>query len=207
MSHRAFRKTIQRAIIAQDYEEIAERNRKVQNASAALVWTGSWYEADVAIDPFGSETSEEALLAEIEGYLYTFRRIGHDLDVKPARYVPLDLKLEVCVLPHYQRAHVKAELLEIFSNRLLTGGRKGFFHPDNLTFGEAIYLSRIIAAGQKVQGVECVTIARFQRLFGSSKQEIENGLLPVRNNEIPQLDNDPNYPERGQLEIVVRGGR
>jgi hypothetical protein len=207
MAPRTFRKTIQRAIIAQDYEEIAERNRKVQNASAALVWTGSWYEADVAIDPFGSETSEEALLAEIEGYLHNFRRIGHDLDVKPARYVPLDLKLEVCALPHYQRAHVKAELLEIFSNRLLTGGRKGFFHPDNLTFGEAIYLSRIIAAGQKVQGVECVTIVRFQRLFESTQHEIENGLLPVRNNEIPQLDNDPNYPERGQLEIVVRGGR
>jgi len=207
MAPHTFRKTIQRAIIAQDYEEIAERNRKVQNASAALVWTGSWYEADVAIDPFGDETPEEELLTEIEGYLYNFRKIGHDLHVKPARYVPLDLKLEVCVLPHYQRAHVKAELLEIFSNRVLTGGRKGFFHPDNLTFGEGIYLSRIIAAGQKVQGVECVTTARFQRLYEATRNEIENGLLPVRNNEIPQLDNDPNYPERGQLEIVVRGGR
>jgi hypothetical protein len=207
MAPRWFRKTIQRAITAPDYEEIAERNRKVQNASAALVWTGSWYEADVAIDPFGGETADAALLKEIEGYLYNFRRIGHDLEVKPARYVPLDLELEVCALPHYQRAHLKAELLEIFSNRVLSGGRKGFFHADNLTFGEGIYLSQIVAAGQKIAGLECVTVKRFHRLFESANYEIENGFLPLRNDEIAQLDNDPNYPERGQLEILVRGGR
>jgi hypothetical protein len=207
MAPRSFRKTIQRAIIAQDYEEIAERNRKVQNASAVLVWTGSWYEADVAIDPFGSETPEDALLSEIEEYLDNFRRIGHDLDVKRAHYVPLYLKLMVCALPHYQRAHLKAELLDVFSNRVLTGGGKGFFHPDNLTFGEGIYLSRIVAAGQKVEGVECVTVTCFRRLFESPNHEIENGLLPLRNDEIAQLDNDPNYPERGKLEIVVGAGR
>jgi hypothetical protein len=207
MAPRWFRKTIQRAITAPDYEEIAERNRKVQNASAALVWTGSWYEADVAIDPYGRETTDDALIEEIEGYLYNFRRIGHDLHIKPARYVPLDLKLEVCALPHYQRAHIRTELLEIFSNRVLSRGRKGFFHADNLTFGEGIYLSQIVAAGQKVAGLECVTVRRFHRLFESANYEIENGLLPLRNDEIAQLDNDPNYPERGKLEILVRGGR
>ena len=101
-----FRKRIERAIIASDYEEIAERNAGVQNASAALTWTGSWYEADVAIDPFGREGAEARMLAEIEIYLERFRRMSHDLAVTQARYVPLDLKLDVCVLPHYQRSHV-----------------------------------------------------------------------------------------------------
>ncbi len=97
----AFRdpKEIQRAIIADDYALIAERNTKIQLAAAALVWTGSWYEADVAVDPHNTETADAALLCEIEHYLRQFRRIGHDLRVLPARYVPLDLKLEVCALP------------------------------------------------------------------------------------------------------------
>src|SRR4029077_16821964 len=62
-------KRIQRAIIDDDYETIAERNPKVQQASAALVWTGSWYEADTAIDPFRSEDADDALLKQIATYL------------------------------------------------------------------------------------------------------------------------------------------
>ena len=58
-------KEIERAIIADDYALIAERNPNVQSAAAALVWTGSWYEADVAVDPLNSETAEAALLGEI----------------------------------------------------------------------------------------------------------------------------------------------
>jgi len=133
--------------------------------------------------------------------------MGHDLRVMPAHYVPLDLKLEVCAMPHYQRAHVKAALLDRFSNRILPGGARGFFHPDNLTFGEGVFLSEIIATAQAVPGVESVEVTRFQRLFESANHEIENGVLPLRVNEVAQLDNDPNFPEHGKLEIQVGGGR
>jgi hypothetical protein len=200
-------KKIQRAIIADDYALIAERNTKVQQASAALVWTGSWYEADTAIDPLGREQADDALLAEIAAYLEKCRRIGHDLRVLAASYVPLDLKLEVCALPNYQRARVKTTLLDVFSNRSMPGGKLGFFHPDNLTFGEGIFVSKIVATAQAVPGVECVKVTRFQRLFESPNHEIENGVLPLRVNEVAQLNNDPTYPEHGKLEIQVGGGR
>ena len=55
--------------------------------------------------------------------------------------------------------------------------------------------------------MECVTGHRFHRLFESPNHEIENGVLPLGTDEIAQLDNDPNFPERGQLEIHVQGGR
>jgi hypothetical protein len=201
----SFRKEIERAVIADDYKRIAERNAELQRASASLVWTGSWYEADVSVDPLGREDADSSLLKGLERYLEKFRRMGHDLAVTRARYVPIRLKLEVCALPHYQPAHVKAALLDAFSNRTLTGGRRGFFHPDNLTFGQGIYLSRLIAVGQKVAGVECIRVKEFRRLFALPNREIENGVLPLGTNEIAQLDNDPNYPERGQLEIQMMG--
>jgi len=31
--------------------------------------------------------------------------------------------------------------------------------------------------------------------------------LPLRVNEVAQLDNDPNFPEHGKLEVQVGGGR
>lgn len=202
----AFRKWIERAIIAEDYARLAERDWKVQRASAELVWTGSWYEADVAIDPWRSKRAEESLLEEIAGYLHRYRRIGHDLHVERAVCVPVDLGLEVCALPGHHRGQVKAALLDLFSNRLLLGGRHGWFHPDHQTFGEDIHLSRIIAAAQAVPGVECVRVTRLQRLFEPPNREIENGLLPLASFEIAQLDNDPNHPEHGRLEIIIRGG-
>ncbi|HEY4249121.1 MAG TPA: putative baseplate assembly protein [Lacunisphaera sp.] len=206
---RAFRDPaqIQRAIIADDYALIAERNPAIQRAAAALVWTGSWYEADVAVDPLGSEDASGVLLKQITRQLRRFRRIGHDLHVKPAHYVPLDLQLKVCVQTNYQRGHVKAALLDVFGQRALPGGKRGFFHPDNLSFGEGIFLSKIIAAAQAVAGVTSVSVTRFHRLFESPNGELAAGVLLLRNDEIAQLDNDPNWPEHGKLEIQLSGGR
>jgi predicted phage baseplate assembly protein len=202
-----FRTRLERAITAEDYERIAERDERLQNAAAELTWTGSWHEADVAVDPIGGEEADTALLDGIRGDLERYRRMGHDLAVRQARYVPIDLELAVCALPHVKRAHVKAALLDAFSNRVLPGGARGFFHPDELTFGEGITLSAIVTAAQSVAGVECVRVTALHRLFEPPNRELENGVLPLRPWEIARLDNDPNVPERGRLEVRVEGGR
>jgi predicted phage baseplate assembly protein len=205
----AFRKDLQRAVIAQDYASLAERNRlgQVQRATASLRWAGSWYEMETAIDPRGTAEAEAQLFTEIEGSLYRYRRIGHDLMVKSAHYVPLDVALSVYVRPHYLRGHVKAALSDVFSNRVLPNGQRGLFHPDNLSFGEAIYLSRLVAAAQAVEGVESVRVLKLQRLFEGASGELEKGLLPLKPLEVARLDNDPSFPENGRLTLDVRGGR
>jgi predicted phage baseplate assembly protein len=200
---------LQRAVIAQDYATLAERGRpeKVQRAAANLNWAGSWYEMRTHVDPRGTEEIAPALLSEVEGSLHRYRRIGHDLATAGARYVPLDVALQVCVLPHYLRAHVRAAILEVFSTRALAGGRRGLFHPDNLTFGGSVFLSRLVAAAQSVEGVESVRVTRMQRLFEAPRGELESGVLEIGPLEVARLDNDPNFPEHGQLVLDVRGGR
>jgi hypothetical protein len=206
---RAFLKELQRAITADDYARLAERypKNKIQRAGASLRWTGSWYAAQVAIDPLGRETANRRQLDEIKGYLHRYRRMGHDLEVQQARSVPLEIELQVCVLPHYLRGHVEAALLGVLSNRALPDGRLGFFHPDNLTFGEGVYLSSLVAAAQAVPGVESVQVTTLQCLGEGDKGEVRNGLLPVGPLEIAQLDNDPSFPEHGTLKLRMGGGR
>lgn len=205
----AFRKDLQRAITADDYAAIVMRDfrHNVQRAAATLRWTGSWCEVLVAVDPLGGTEASHELLCEIERHLNRYRRIGHDLAAEPARYVPLDIGLTVCVLPDYLRGHVKAELLKVFGNRTLPDGRLGFFHPDNLSFGEGIYLSKLVAAAQAVEGVESVRVDKFERLFEGPDGEIEHGILPLAPLEIARLDNDPSFPENGVLTLDMRGGR
>ena len=77
------------AIARTDYELIAERDPRIQQASAALNWSGSWYEADVALDPIGREDAGRALQRSAGRTLDRYRRMGHDLAVVCADYVPL----------------------------------------------------------------------------------------------------------------------
>ncbi len=207
-----FRKELQRAITADDYAAIVQREFKgtVQRAAAKLRWTGSWYEVLVAVDPFGKDEANAKLLEAITKRLHRYRRIGHDLVVKSARRVPLDIEMLVCVLPNYLRGHIKAELLGLMSNRQLPNGALGFFHPDNLSFGDGVYLSRLVATAQAVEGVESVRVERLQRfnnLANLERQALEDGVLQLGPFEIAQLDNDPSMPENGKLVLDVRGGR
>ena len=204
-----FRRELQRAVTADDYAAIVMRDfgDRVQRAAATLRWTGSWYEVLVVIDPRGAAEAGQDLLDEIAGWLYRYRRMGHDVAVRLAEYVPLDIAMVVCVERSYLRGHVKAALVDLFSNRLLPDGSHGFFHADNLTFGEGVYLSQLVAAAQGVPGVESVTVTRLQRAFEDPNHEIENGILPLGPFEVARLDNDPSFPENGAFRLVMRGGR
>ena len=204
---RTFRKDLQRAITRDDYANFAKGHGKIQNAAADIQWTGSWYEADVAIDPLGKEELDDGLRQEMEGYLHSFRRMGQDVRVVQAVYVPLDLVLTVCVLPHYLKGHVEAALLDRFSNVRLPDGKLGFFHPDNLTFGEGIAVSKIIAIAQAVPGVESVSAICLKRLGDGDSLHISDGILKLGRMEIAQMDNDPNFPENGRLTLNMGGGR
>ncbi len=203
----AFRKKLERAITAEDYATLAMANEAVQRAAGSLRWCGSWREACVDIDPFGSEDLSGDLRSDIGRSLYRYRRLGHDLRVNRSRYVPLYIELSVRVAPNYLRGHVEAALRDVFSDRVLAGGRLGFFHPDKLSFGDGIHLSALVAAASVVEGVVSVDVTRLQRFFERPNGEIEKGILPLGPNEIAQLDNDPNFPERGKLSLKMKGGR
>ena len=154
-----------------------------------------------------SGCADPALLACIRERLEPYRRIGHDVRVIPARQVPLEIRLTVCVLPAYLCGHVQLALRRAFSAQRLPNGQLGFFHPDHLTFGQGVYVSQLIAHARAVLGVENVAVDRLQRYKEPSQAAIEEGVLPLAPFEVARLDNDPNFPENGVLEFEMLGGR
>ena len=202
----AFR-TQARAVTPADYSAAAQSYQDIQRAATTLRWTGSWRTVFVTADRQGGlpvdRLYEEALREHIEPY----RMAGHDVEIDAPRYIPLEIAMEVCATPDYFRGHVKAALLALFSSGLRPDGHRGVFHPDNFSFGQPVYLSRLYAAAHGVEGVQSVQITQFQRMGTPDPKPLDDGKLTFARLEIPQLDNDPNFRERGVFHLTVRGGK
>jgi predicted phage baseplate assembly protein len=197
----------ERAVTADDYARMTERDAHVQRAAATFRWTGSWYTVFVTADRVGGgvvdRPFEDEVLAELEPY----RMAGYDLEVDSPRFVPLQVALHLCVEPDYFRSDVKAAVLDVLSSGARTDGTLGFFHPDRFTFGSPVYLSAIVAAAQGVEGVESVTPVTFQRQRDPATSALDTGVLEMGRLEIARLDDDPSFPEHGVLVLTAGGGK
>ena len=196
----------ERAVTEADYEAAAQRHPEVQRAAATLRWTGSWPTMFVTVDRKGGQPVGAAFEEELRVFLERFRLAGCDLEIDAPRLVSLDIALTVCVEPGYFHSDVKKVLLETFSNQELPDGRQGFFHPDNFTFGQPVYLSQVVAAAMKVPGVAWVKPIRFQRWGQDAHGELEDGRISFGRVEIARLDNDPSTPENGKFDFQMLGG-
>lgn len=201
----AFRRQ-ERAVTPADYEAITERHPDVQKAKATRRWTGSWHTMFVTVDRRGGGDVDAEFEEELRAFLEPFRLAGHDLEIDRPRFVPLDVALRVCIHPGFVRTDVEATLIDEFSRFDLGPGRRGFFHPDALTFGEPVYLSALLERAMAVQGVSWIEPLRFQRWGVAPQGEILEGRIRFDRLEIARLDNDPNRPENGRIAFVMQGG-
>ncbi|MFF1732934.1 putative baseplate assembly protein [Streptomyces sp. NPDC058247] len=208
-----FRKLL-RAVTAEDYATLAGGHPGVQRAAAVLRWTGSWYEADVALDAEGTSDLPHRLSEDVRLALHRFRRIGHDVVTGPALQVPLDVALTVFVDPDHLADHVRQALLRALRPGPQPGGGLGFFDPDVLTFGTPVRASALVAAVAGIPGVRHCEVTRLRRLHrftdggtGPGPDVPPSGVLRLRPLEIARLDGDSTRPENGWLTLDLRGGR
>ena len=206
-----------RAVTAGDYAAAARKMPGVAGAAAMFRWTGSWYTVFLGIDPLdpqdlitdpGGRTRLDPLFArQVQDFVTCYTLAGYDLEIRAGRYVPLALDLKICVKPDHFRGDVAEAVRRRLSNQVNPDGGRGFFHPDYFTFGDPVYLSRIYAVVEAVDGVESVVATRFQRYGEIDNGELQTGVLPMGTWEIARLDNDPNFMENGVLEITAGGGK
>lgn len=186
----------------------------VERAAARLRWTGSWYLLEVAVARTGGQPLDADFSASLAAALEDRRIAGWEIAVVPLDFVGLDIALTAVLAPDAIRGQVERALLDRFSNRDLPGGRRGFFHPANLAFGQPVYLSQIVAAALAVPGVRALETDetpprpnRFHRFGEPSRGELAAGEIRLGRNEIARVDNDPAAPENGRIQFYLEGGR
>lgn len=204
-----------RAVTPDDYVAAAVEHDDVQRAHADRRWTGSWHTLFLAVDRLGGREVDAAFEESLRRHLASRRLAGHDLEIVPPLYVPLDIAFYVCVCGDHYPADVERDLLDVFSSGYTRAGRPGFFHPDNFSFGDNIMLSRLIAHGMAVEGVLWMgirdgagrVVGRFGRLDQPDVDYEADAEIPIAPDEVARMDNDPNFPDFGRLRLIMAGGR
>jgi hypothetical protein len=199
--------TQERAITMADYESIAEADSQIDNAVASLRWTGSWYTTFIAVQPEGDGNLTPALQQSLMASEERYRLAGQDLLLDSPQYVSLEIVLEVCVDPDYFQAYVEQSLLQVLGSGILPNGAKGLFYPDNFTFGQTVYLSLVYVAARSVAGVTSVTALTFQPQGVNTTQYLAAGEIKLGSLQVARLENDPSFPDHGQLTLVMQGGK
>lgn len=205
------------AVSAADYQKAlasflgSNGKPAIQRANANFLWTGSWLTVNVTVDPTGTEGLTADLQQQLADYLNSKRLSGYDLEISQPAYLPVDLALQVSVAAGAQQSDVQQTLVLAFSAGTLPDGSTGFFHPDNFTFGDNLYISRIYAAAMAVPGVQSATISRLARAHAADPARetdlnLSQGYLAVGSDQVIRLDNDRNFPENGTLTITPTGG-
>ena len=211
----AFRARQLRAVTLADYVSRAEEVEGVSRAVARYAWTGSWRTVRIAIDPAGftalgdarSDALWDALRPRVADHLEAVRLIGEDLELRPPRYVPLEIHVDVCAGEPYWREDLRFVLEQEFSDGWTSDGRRGFFHPDEWTFGQALHRSAIEGRIARIAGIEHVVRITMKRFSAPQPGRPGAEVLEIGFDEVVLLANDPDHLERGLIRFDIQGGR
>ena len=209
----AFRTQL-RAVTSPDYATTAAEVEQVQRAVARRRWTGSWYAQEVTLDLVAAHADDAVLAQSVQQRLESRRLAGVDVELAPPVPVPLEIVVGVCVADGYLRADVRAALLTRMSAGVRPDGSRGFFHPDEFTFGQSLYVSDLVAAVMSVPGVTWVDVddegdagpLRLRRLGREPRGEVAAARIDAAAREVLRADSDPSTPENGRFDVVLRGG-
>ncbi len=204
----AFRTRQLRAVTLADYVARAQEVPGVQRAVASYAWTGSWRTVRLVIDPVGTTQLSPDLVQRISAHMRPVRLIGEDIEIRAPRFVPLSVRVALCLHPHVWPEDIRAELQQAFSDSWTATGEAGFFNPDRWVFGQSLHRSQIAGRVAQVAGVDHVLSIAMQRYgIAAAAAATLPEVLEMGFDEILLVRNDPDQMERGTISFDIQGGR
>ncbi len=203
----AYRERQLRAITIADYIRRVEEVPGVARAVARYAWTGSWRTVRICVDPQGTTTLDPSLRQAVAQHLEAVRLIGEDLEIRPPRFVPLAIEVSLCLHSDFWLQDVRFVLEQEFSDGYTPDGWRGFFHPDEWTFGQPLHRSQIEGRLQAITGVEHVIEIKMRRFHDATPAVAAPPILEVAFDEIIEARNDPDHQELGAIRFDIQGGR
>jgi hypothetical protein len=199
----AFAVEPRRAVLPADHAEAAAADPAVQRAMAQRTWSGSWPTIETVVDLEVAGKAADDARARLQAHLDDMRMLGTEVAVVSGRAVGLLVALEACLRPGFDPERVRADILRLL--RPGTDESPGLFHPSRLALGSSVYVSGVVAAVAALPSVDAVEVLEARRL--SDPPGTFHAVLTFAPDEVAVLDDDSAQPDRGLLDIRVKGGR
>lgn len=200
----AFRALTWRAVLDEDFEEIAERLDWVQQAGAVSRWTGSWLTTFVTPDPLGSFSLSGSRRRTLERLMDCVRQAGREVHVSNPVFLDIDLEIAICIEPGAYFGQVQERAVRTLTGPAGFAEPLPFFHPDNFSFGDPLYRAALEAAVAAVPGVLAVEAIMLRRRGQRDFEPFSESRIDVGSNRILRLRNDPRTPGQGSLQVRHR---
>src|SRR5262249_30977697 len=135
------------------------------------------------------------------------RLAGYECYTPDPNYTALDLIVRVCAQHDAFRNNVEAAVLGRLNPGRQPDHTRGFFDPDNFSFGTPLERSALEAAIQRTPGIAGVIAITYRDRHRQRGYLDLPDVLTVGRDRIVRVDNDPNAPEHGSLRVIVEGGK
>jgi uncharacterized phage protein gp47/JayE len=178
--------SMQRAVTGEDYVAQAKLFPGVSKARAEAT---NWNTITLFIAPTGSgQAPSDTLRQELLAYFEDKRMLTSIIDIQSPDYVRIDVTAQVGAEAHFRNEDVAAQA---------EAAIRDLFDFEKVDFKQTLYLSKIYEALERLDSVQFVNVTRFQIATLSSPPVDEDGVIPLRENEIPVLN---------ELIVNVTGG-
>jgi uncharacterized phage protein gp47/JayE len=190
-----------RAATPGDWVALALDQPQVRAAASEAGWEGVGPQDRVWVQRQQGFPEDDPFLGRVRAGLEPYRPAGRSLRVLPPSYVGIDVELRVQLDPDVLRSAAEKALLQA-----IVQGPTALFNRARLTFGQAVWLSQVVAAAAGVAGVTWVQPLAFQRWspYPQSAQVAEE--LAMGAHEVARLDDDASKPWNGSLTLELQGG-
>jgi hypothetical protein len=162
--------TLERAVTLKDYEDLVRREfqNEITNARARFIYTGSWDTIFISVDLKGKDRKNAVdrpeLFDRIRTYLDRVRMIGYEVQIEEAKYVPIEIGITIYLQKYFDSKILRDRIRSSLSNKdKIVEGTNGLFHPDNFTFGDPVYASKIYEVLKNTPEVKYGIITTFRK--------------------------------------------
>jgi hypothetical protein len=137
-------------------------------------------------------------MAELRARMGAVRQVGRPVIARQPVFVPLDLRIAICVTPGYAFGDVAKRIIRALEP---TGG--GYFHPDRFTFGQPLVRADLEAAIARVEGVRAVLDLAVRQRGQTGWTYFQTTQITAADNRILKVENDPGRPGQGSIRIYL----
>ena len=154
--------------------------------------------ASLDLPNWNAHPTQRAVLRE---FLDAWRMAGQEIWLLDPEPVGIQIDMSVEAGGAFYRSEIARAVREALGR-----GPGGFFEPSRLSFGEDLFASDVVGAVMALDGVEAVCLNRFKRMGQRYPDAADSGRIVLNEIEVAVCDDDPARPERGRLNLRVKGG-